>query len=104
MGERKLSHELMDFGFFSALGTSEHSGCSKEETHVKRGRPYTHDSNNGVVVVYDEEGRPWIICNPLGFNNILQSYPMERRGAYVPHSNDGGYFVHEVMDKMMIKP
>jgi len=32
----KLSYALLDLGFFSALGTSEHIDGGKEESHVKR--------------------------------------------------------------------
>ena len=103
----RLSHKLIDLGFFSALGTSEHAGVTGKEVHVKRGNPYTYDSNNGVTVVYDEDGRPWIIQSNLGFSQIvaesLQNAVEElelKRGAYVPHSNDGGQFVRVVIPSL----
>lgn len=95
----KLSHKLLDIGFFSALGTSE------EEVHVGRRTPNTYDSNNGVTVVYDEEGRPWIVRNDH-LDGVMEKFQIViaehslKRGAYVPHSNDGGYFVHEVLPKL----
>jgi hypothetical protein len=98
MGMSKLSHVLLDFGFFSALGTSER-GLPPEEALVKRGTPNTFDSNNGVTVVYDEEGRPWIMhhtCVTDEVWNALQEYSL-KCGANVPHSNDGGHFMHEVV-------
>lgn len=96
-----LSHILLDLGFFSALGTSEHPGMMKEEVYVKRGTPNTCDDNNGVTVVYDEEGRPWIIRNSRitpEMQAVLRAYTLER-GAHVPHSNDGGWFIREVVGK-----
>ena len=104
--EKKLSYELLDLGFFSALGTSEHPGYHKEEVFVKRGTPNTHDSNNGVTVVCDEAGRPWIINNRDITDKIADDLRAllivcdVKCGAYVPHSNDGGRFVLQVMAKL----
>ena len=102
----KLSHKLIDLGFFSALGTSETSkGKMGEYVYVKRGKPRTYDSNNGVTVVYDEDGRPWIIITfaiskvAVSFNEAVLEHNLQR-GAYVPHSNDGCYFIHKVIPKL----
>jgi len=103
----KLSHSLINLGFFSALGTTEHAGPSGKEIPVKVGRQNTYDCNNGVVVVYDENGCPWIRAGRIGYGYISH-HEMETtlrefslvRGAYVPHSNDGGYFVREVMPNL----
>ena len=98
----KLSHTLLDLGFFLALGTSEHPATTKEEIHVGHGTPNTFDSNNGVMVVYDEMGRPWILRNnhvPDEFVRKVQEYCL-KRGAYVPHSNDGGHFICKVLPKL----
>ena len=57
----RCAEALIDLGFFSALGTSEYPGFTSEECHVKRGTPNSQDYNNGVLVVYDEDGRPWIM-------------------------------------------
>lgn len=95
----KLSHVLIDLGFFSALGTSEHPGMTRAEIHVKRDTPNRWDENNGVLVVYDEEGRPWIKRS----EDVTQTVDIQfrqyalKRGAYVPHSNDGGHFVRNVI-------
>lgn len=108
-GCSKLSHVLLDSGFFSVLGTSErhgHMGMApgEEELRVKRGERFTFDSNNGVMVVYDEEYRPWICrINCAKDGNLMESLVrvfLLKRGAYVPHSNDGGYFVREVLSKL----
>ena len=102
MGTSKLSHILIDLGFFSALGTSEHPGMACEDRHVERGQPNTQDYNNGVLVVYDEDGRPWIIHGSKVDDTVqrgLRDFNLSR-GAYVPHSNDGGYFIREIAMKL----
>jgi hypothetical protein len=99
----KLSHRLLDLRFFSVLGTSEHPGMSPEECHVKCGNPNVWDANNGVMVVYDELGRPWIMHGSMADDRVrrgLDGFQLSR-GAYVPHSNDGGYFVREVAMKLI---
>jgi hypothetical protein len=104
MGGLRLSQNLLNFGFTSVLGTIEYPGMSAHFVHV--GEPLKYDTNNGMVVVYDEEGRPWITtmddprleyADELGnFANMMRSFGVER-GAYVPHSNDGGYYQREVL-------
>jgi hypothetical protein len=102
----KLSHELLDRGFFSALGTSEHPGAAYGPgVLVVRGTPYTFDHNNGTTVVYDEVGRPWIKKTDGMESERLRKWANENRvelkyGAYVPHSNDGGCFMSEVVGKL----
>mgnify|MGYP001580440881 CR=1 FL=1 len=98
---RKLSHVLSDLDFFSALGTSEYCGLEKNEGYVKRGGPFTYDFNMGVLVVYDEKGHPWIKQNfgertKRELSKLRDSFPLAR-GAYVPHSNDSGRFIHQVL-------
>ena len=100
--DTELSHTLLDLGFLCALGTSERGVA---ENFVGRGNPNTYDHNNGVVVVYDEEGRPWIIPG-----NLLTGKAAEmlrklylKRGAFVPHSNDGGHFIRDVLP-LLIDP
>ena len=97
MGD-KLSHKLIDLGFFSVLGTIEHAGGGRDGFLVKRGTPNTCDYNNGVSVIYDETGRPWIFRGSLG-SDMVTSFNL-KRGAHVPHSNDGGHFVHEVLARL----
>ena len=102
MGD-KLSHKLIDLGFFSVLGTTEHAGGGRDGFLVKRGTPNTFDGNNGVSVVYDETGCPWILRGGTvslnTWNTLVRPFNL-RRGAHVPHSNDGGRFVHEVVAKL----
>ena len=101
----KLSHALIDLGFFSALGTLEYFDGRVSDSHVERGEPNTWDSNNGVTVIYDEVGRPWIVRNEVpedikrGISSLIRTCGL-KVGGYVPHSNDGGRFVIEVMEKL----
>ena len=100
----KLSHKLLDSGFFSALGTLQVRcvGMTQrdEELRVQRGTPNTWDFNNGVIAVYDESGCPWISVRNTHtngeVNKLARSYGLQR-GAYVPHSNDGGHFVRRII-------
>lgn len=102
----KLSHVLIDRLFFSALGTTEQR--DGKPNLVRLGTPYTHDTNNAIMAIYDERGRPWVagirawdwtdvdrelerIGRESGTSELLKP------GAYVPHSNDGGLFLREVM-------
>lgn len=93
----KLSHTLLDLGFFSALGTLEYSGSRAQATTVLRGTPLCWDANNGVIAFYDEEGRPWIKRNDGVYETGEMTRKLAadhnvRRGCHVPHSNDGGLF------------
>lgn len=103
MGVVKISNKLLD-RFFWVLGTFENSGLmTNGGCYVVRGAPLTWDQNNGVVVVYDEEGRPWITRRNREVDLIIETYSRDfglQRGAYVPHSNDGGLFVKEVIEKL----
>lgn len=104
MGIPDLSVRLLRNSFFWALGTFENSGLmTNGGCYVVRGAPLTWDQNNGVVVVYDEEGRPWIIRRNREVDLIIETFCRDfklQRGAYVPHSNDGGLFVKEVFEKL----
>jgi hypothetical protein len=97
--KRVLSQVLLEMGFFCALGTTEDP--HGDQTVVGYSMANTCDRNNGVVVIYDETGRPWIM--PTSHNGLVvavTSLIVEfslRKGAYVPHSNDGGYFVYNVL-------
>ena len=102
----KISHKLNDLGFFSALGTTEHGGMQAKGHLVKRGTPKTYDYNNGTHVVYDEKGRPWIISRSslsgiqeTAFQELIVADDLQH-GAHVPHSNDSGHFVREVIPEL----
>lgn len=99
----KLSENLSNLGFFLALASTEHAGPKGTEIPVQRGTPLTTDYNNGVRVVYDEIGRPWILY-AHGVEEMLKIEAAGYKlviGAHVPHSNDGGHFVREIMPKLM---
>jgi len=96
-----LSRKLLDLGFFSALGTTQHFAGG--EGLVERGTPYTTDQNNGVVVVYDEKGWPWIV-SASEYTDASRRYlgdEVMNHGAHVPHSNDGGHFVRDVLPYLL---
>ncbi|RJQ37825.1 hypothetical protein C4552_00320 [Candidatus Parcubacteria bacterium] len=100
MGCDKLSHNLLDLGFFSALGTTEH--CGGVPRQVRRRTAYRWDYNNGVAVVYDEEGRPWILPGEKFTQKIKDKLEIRLRltqGTYVPHSNDGGSYIKRVLSE-----
>ncbi|MFA6495395.1 MAG: hypothetical protein WC246_02755 [Candidatus Paceibacterota bacterium] len=100
--DQRLSHFLLDEGFYSVLGTTE--SYNGECVIVSRRAHFTYDLNNAVLVVYDEEGRPWIRAERHGGTNIIavlvREYPCLKRGAYVPHSNDGGTYAFVVFPSL----
>jgi len=100
---KSLSEKLFEAGFFSAIGTTEEVGGKPRL--VELGTPNRWDSNNGVTVVYDGDGRPWIIRGHV--DNLSDLIPnigwwlgQQNHGAYVPHSNDGGKFVRDVLPRI----
>lgn len=114
---QRLSHRLIDLGFFCALGTFEYifgpeetvSGVMRNlKNYVQCGEPNKYDQNKGVMVVYDESGRPWIIqvskitdsARRMAFTTMLREAYNLKPGAYVPHSNDGGFFVYEILPNL----
>jgi hypothetical protein len=101
MNQMKLSIILLELGLLSALGTTEFSG--DEHRIVRRKKtPNSYNTRNGVLVVYDEEGRPWIARDEqnrelaLKLQTLVTEYNL-KHGGYVPHSNDGGQFVVGVL-------
>lgn len=104
--DTKLSHRLIDLGFFSALGTTEHPGKTKAELLVGRADPHRWEYNNGVVCVWDELGRPWLMPAEFPNRNSRLNRAIDKmreefalkRGGFVPHSNDGGTFLRAVIE------
>ncbi len=103
--EQKLSHKLLDIGYFCALGTTE---CVRGKNQIVQPLARNHvDHNMNVFVVYDEEGRPWIVRGTDQRADELLALKDEYDlmwGAYVPHSNDGGNFVVKVLPKLTLSP
>lgn len=103
MGTNLIASKLLDLGFFCAFGTTETVASSL--ILVNRGQPLTTSRNNGVLVVYDEDGRPWIMRvskftngkDLALFGFAHENHLTFKPGAYVPHSNDGGHFVLEIL-------
>ena len=102
----KLSHALINLGFYPVLGTHEDTAGIGPLEVVKRGTPYTINSKNGVTVIYDERGWPWIIAEnrftvadleSLGGANVFK---LDYGKAYVPHAADNGRFLLEVLSKL----
>ncbi len=101
MGAVLLSHQLIDGGFFCALGTTEHPGMTQPGVIVKKGTPFTWDYNNGTFVVYDEAGRPWITGDRAVMDRFEVACHQLSRGAYVPHSNDSGHFIRAILPTLL---
>lgn len=98
----KLTEALIGDCFLPVFGTVEFSRGSlqsirdgQEPTLVGKGTPFTWDYNNGVLAVYDEQGKPWICSTSYFTPRALEQFCSRhnlRQGALVPHSNDGGMF------------
>lgn len=90
---------LQLLGFISVLGT-EQAGFHGQVDRVVRDHSRKHDQNNGVVVVYDQSGAPWIVrCIDLNegeLAKLVRDFDL-KEGAPVPHSNDGGDFFRTVI-------
>ncbi len=69
--------------FLCVFGKTERK--KGEEVLIGKGVPMTWDTVNGVTVLYDERGNPWVHLGKLKFSD-----PTLRRGAYVPFASDGG--------------
>ncbi len=92
-----IAGTLLLAGFFPVLGTTEHRNGVPQI--VKRGIPLTWDFNQGVTAIYDFVGLPWIQdgFHPPEAANVLGDFGTDfRRGAPVPHSNDGGRFIRMI--------
>jgi hypothetical protein len=105
-----LSQRLRAHGLFCALGSTE----THNNKVVGRGEPYSWDRNNGIIVIHDEDGWPWVqfqSCIRPGLYRINHYPSVEiellcgshklKRGGYVPHSNDGGQFIGSVLPELL---
>jgi hypothetical protein len=92
----RIGQILLDLGFIPVLGTTE-TLSHGDRYQVLMGRPRCYNANNGVVAVYDSEGRPWVAdMQKVNLVDLTNFTKRERfyYGAYVPHSNDGGAFLN----------
>lgn len=101
--------ELLDVlrlnNFFMVAGTTERARGRLSEEIVGRGTPLTWDANNGTMVVYDDNGMPWIRSRKFPLDAAEETWAKRfnlQRGAYVPHSNDGGTFKNLISEKLGI--
>ena len=88
---------LTQAGFRSVFGAQEAVGGDARSRNVEKGQAMTCDSNNGVTVIYDNDGFPWIA--PIMFLERVPDFEGRmglRKGAYVPFSNDGGYGIRKM--------
>ncbi|MFH1170829.1 MAG: hypothetical protein V1704_04695 [Candidatus Vogelbacteria bacterium] len=92
-----LSQVLLEHQFMPVYGTTEK--VDGKLMLVSTGMPFTWDANNGISVVYDENGRPWIKRGNLP-SPWSSDCPTIIPGAYVPHSNDGGWFENEFLGQV----
>ena len=90
-----LSTRLSLAGFKLVLGTTQWAGGYESE--VGLGEPGRFDSNNGVMVVFDEDGKPWIHRGSMRPESLGLSW--DKVGAGVPHSNDGGAFIDQLFPR-----
>jgi hypothetical protein len=90
-----LSHKLLDDGWVMAFGGNDLSRNGHRAVWARQ--PLSWDHNMGVMAIYDELGRPWVRPANLGryMHDLINEYRLER-GAYVPYSNDGGFFLNGV--------
>lgn len=92
-----MQDELKTMGFCNVLGMTEHAGGNAKELTISKGTPRTWDYNNGVTVVYDNNGDPWL---HRGSVRISDNFT---RGAYVPMSNDGGWSIRNLFPTLQEK-
>ena len=85
-----IQENLTKRNFRNVVGMIEHAGGNAKQLTIKKGTPLTWDYNNGVTVVYDENGDPWL---HRGSTKISDKFV---RGAYVPMSNDGGWGIRNL--------
>ena len=96
-----ITQKLREEGFVPVLGSLETIGMQRQ-SRVEKGSSLSWDYNNGVYVVYDDAGDPWVVLGRLMRSEALDRINRTvydetggnlRKGAYVPHSNDGGVWI-----------
>lgn len=95
-GRRKMdtiSNRVSRFGFMHVFRMTESFGRG-DTAKVDKGLPGRWDQNNGVIVVYDEDGQPWIYPASRMTDDIRSFVRSLHPGEYVPFSNDGGKSVN----------
>ena len=82
MMSKNISQTLAEKPHFKQVSTLVETVGGQSKT-IAKGTPLTWDANNGVTVIYDEDGYPWVTPGEAPVHGL-------RKGAYVPFSNDGG--------------
>ena len=85
---------LRSAGFQCVFQYQETTGGDAKGRQVEKGVPMTYDYNNGVVVVYDQDGFPWVA--PINYLERFEGRDQLRRGADVPFSKDGGHRIRKM--------
>src|SRR5665213_1336146 len=85
-----IQENLTKRGSCNVIGMIDHAGGNATVSRIKKGTPLIWDYNNGVTVVYDENGDPWL---HRGRARISDKFV---RGAHVPMSNDGGWGIRNL--------
>lgn len=92
----KIGHELLDAGFLPVLGTSEQSATDKGYILVRRGTKRSYAQRNGIIVVSDNQGIPWInwetVETIIMLKKMIKDHHLRHR-LHVPHANDQGKFL-----------
>lgn len=83
-----MKEKFGELNFRHVLGKTEMIGGTKPST-IRKGKPLTWDTNNGVTVIYDGNGDPWVHQGVLEVSDL-------QRGAHVPFSNDGGFGIRQL--------
>jgi hypothetical protein len=85
-----LTRKLIALTFLPVLNVEENNGFG-DPVKVISGQPNRFDINNGIMVIYDHVGSPWIISlSNISHERIAEMVDIFhlRRGAYVPFSNN----------------
>ena len=86
------NERLSSLDFRMVLGMTETVGGGANPSIIGKGKPLTWDANNGVTVIYDENGSPWVHRGTLIISDL-------QRGAHVPFSNDGGSGIRQLFPR-----
>lgn len=101
MGTKGITKsDLVNMGFKPVFNTTETFGGNKQALVLWGHSPLSWGYNNGVAVVYDEDDRPWLKHRLTGEEMRKLHATGMPSNAYVPHSNDGGRFVREVLPNL----
>lgn len=94
--EPALTVDLYCEGFRCVLGASENTHVGPAVIKSAPNMAKRYDTNNGMLVIYDETGAPWVAAveevSRSTLDRLIEAHSL-RLGAYVPCSNDNGAFL-----------